>query len=129
MTNQIRISEKFEYSRDNQIRKQVPQQSYTIETTSELAPITEQLVGTTHELIAVGDVTDTAFCRIEVLHATAVVSVGHDASGSFVPWFSLKRGDPPAIMPRVSTLAATYLKSDTASTPVGVTLVKIVAPA
>lgn len=129
MTNQLRISEKFEYSRDNAIRKQVPQQSYTMDTTSELAPITEQVVGTSHELIAAGDVTDMAFCRIEVLHATAVVSVGHDASGSFVPWFSLKRGDPPAIMPRVGTLAATYLKSDTASTPVGVTLVKIVAPA
>ena len=56
MTNQIRISEKFEYTRDNQIRKQVPQQSYAIDTTSDLAPITEQLVGTTHELIAVGDV-------------------------------------------------------------------------
>ena len=129
MTNTIKSTKSFQFVRDNVVRKQVPGKDYTISTTSELAPITEQIVGTTHELIAAGDVTDVAYCEVEVLHATATVSVGGDSGGSFVKWFDVKKGDPPAVMPRVGTLASTYLKSDTASTTVGVTLVKIVAPA
>lgn len=128
MSNTIKSSKTFQFIRDNVVRKQVPGKEYTIATTSELAPITEQIVGTTHELIAAGDVTDTAYCEIEVLHATAEVSIGHDAAGTFVPWYSMKKGDPPAVLPRVAALASTYLKSDTASTTVGITLVKIVAP-
>ena len=128
MTNELKVGQKLTFTRDTVLRKQVPQRDYTIETTSELASIVEQVGGTTHEQISVGDVTDTAFCEIEVIHVTAVVSVGGDSGGTFVKWFDLKNGDPPARMPRVGTLASTYLKSDTASTTVGVTLVKIVAP-
>lgn len=129
MANTIRVIEAFEFLREGVRAKSVPQQTYTIATTSELAPMNEQIVGTTHEAIALGDVTDTAFCEISVLTDTAVVSVGGDASGTFVKWFDMKKGDPPARMPRVGTLASTYLKSDTASTIVQVKLIKIVAPA
>lgn len=128
MSNTIKSSKTFSFVRDNQVRKQVPGKEFSIATTSDLCPITEQIVGTTHELLAAGDVTDAAYCEIEVLHATATVSVGGDSGGSFVKWFDLKKGDPPAVMPRVGTLASTYLKSDTASTTVGITLAKIVPP-
>jgi hypothetical protein len=129
MANTIRVIEAFEFLREGVRAKSVPQATYSISTTSELAPINEQVVGTTHEAIAIGDVTDTAFCEISVITDTAVVSIGGDSGGSFVKWFDVQKGDPPARMPRVGTLASTYLKSDTASTTVQVKLIKIVAPA
>jgi hypothetical protein len=95
-------------------------------TTSELKTQNVQVVGTTHEVIAAGDVTDSAACRIENLHATAIISVGGDAAGSFVKWFDVPPGEV-AYLPRVGTLVSTYLDSDTASTPVQVTLIKVAA--
>ncbi len=93
-------------------------------TTSELNTDNVQIVGTTHEVIAAGDVTDNAACRIENLHATAIISVGGDAAGSFVKWFDVPPGEV-AYLPRVGALASTYLDSDTASTPVQITLIKV----
>lgn len=93
-------------------------------TTSELNTDNVQIVGTTHETIAAGDVTDSAACRIENLHATAIISVGGDSAGSFVKWFDVPPGEV-AYLPRVGTLASTYLESDTASTPVQITLIKV----
>lgn len=101
-----------------------PFKEISITTTSELTSDNVQLVGTTHEIIAAGDVTDTARCEIENIHATATISVGGDAASVFVPWFTIPPGEK-AIMPRVSSLAATYLKSSASSTPVRVTLHKV----
>jgi hypothetical protein len=125
MANTIRTNFKFEFLKGTTVYKQVPNQKSEVSTTSDLSPIGEQVVGTTHELVAAGDVTDTALMIITNLHATATISVGGDAAGSFVKWFDIAPGDPPAVLPRVGTLASTYLKSSAASTAVGVTLVKI----
>ncbi len=106
MSNTIKSSKTFHSFATTSIRKQVPAKN----TRSRQRPIWLQsqskIVGTTHELLAAGDVTDTAYCEIEVLHATATVSVGGDSGGSFVKWFDLKKGDPPAVMPRVGALQA-----------------------
>jgi hypothetical protein len=125
MANTIRTNFKFEFLKGTTVYKQVPNQKSEVSTTSDLSPIGEQVVGTTHDLVAAGDVTDTALMIITNLHATATISVGGDAAGSFVKWFDIAPGDPPAVLPRVGTLASTYLKSSAASTAVGVTLVKI----
>ena len=125
MANTIRTNFKFEFLKETVLYKQVPNQKSEVSTTSDLSPIGEQVVGTTHELVAAGDVTDTALMIITNLHATATISVGGDAAGSFVKWFDIAPGDPPAVLPRVGALASTYLKSSAASTTVGVTLVKI----
>jgi hypothetical protein len=119
---------RLQFVRDNVTIVNPPLKEVSTTTTSELRTDNVQVVGTTHELIAAADVTDAAACRIENLHATAVVSVGGDAAGSFVKWFDVPPGEV-AYLPRVGALASTYLDSDTASTPVSVTLVKIVAPA
>jgi len=105
--------------------RSTPQTETTVTTTSDLISDATQVVGTTHEVIAAGDVTDTAMAIIENIHATATISVGGDSGGAFVKWFDIAAGDPPAQLPRVGTLASTYLKSSTASTPVKVTLIKI----
>jgi hypothetical protein len=85
-----------------------------------------QIVGTTHETIAAGDVTDDAMVWIKNLSDTATISIGGDSGGSFVEWFFLAPGDPEAFMGRAGTLSTTYLKSSAATTPIGVRLVKIV---
>jgi hypothetical protein len=126
MPNSIRTNFKWEFLRDGTLYKQLPNTTSTVSTTSNLAPVGEQVVGTTHELVAAGDVTDVAMMVVTNLHATAVVSVGGDSAGSFVKWFDVSPGDPPAVLPRVGTLASVYLKSSVASTTVGITLVKIV---
>jgi hypothetical protein len=119
---------RLQFVRDNVTIVNPPLKEVSTTTTSELRTDNVQVVGTTHELIAAGDVTDAAACRIENLHATAVVSVGGDAAGSFVKWFDIPPGEV-AYLPRVGALASTYLDSDTASTPVSVALLKVVAPA
>ena len=128
MANTIKMAMRLQFSRAGVIVKNPPLKEVETSTTSELNTENVQIVGTTHEVIAAGDVTDSAACRIENLHATAVVSVGGDNTGSFVKWFDIPPGEV-AFLPRVGTLASTYLDSDTASTPVSVTLIKIVAPA
>jgi hypothetical protein len=128
MTNKIKMAMRLQFWRDNAVVKNPPLKEVETETTSELNTENVQIVGTTHEVIAAGDVTDAAACRIENLHATAIVSVGGDDTGSFVKWFDIPPGEV-AFLPRVGALASTYLDSDTASTPVSVTLIKIVAPA
>jgi hypothetical protein len=128
MANTIKMAMRLQFVRDNVTIANPPLKEVLTETTSELRTDNVQIVGTTHEVIAAGDVTDAAACRIENLHATAIVSVGGDAAGSFVKWFDVPPGEV-AFLPRVGALATTYLDSNTASTPVSVTLIKIVAPA
>lgn len=129
MSNQIRVSTQLQVFRDSVLVRQSNLKNTTVDTTSELYSDNTQLVGTTHELMAAGDVTDDAFVMVENLSSTATVEVGGDDSAVFVSWISIPPGYPPAILPTASSLAATYLKSSEASTSVRVTLVKIVAPA
>jgi len=128
MTNQLKISTRVEWWRDNVLTLQSPLKQKTIETTSDLAVSSVQVVGTLHEGGAIGDVTDDAILVVENLSTTATVQIGGDAAGSFVEWFFLAPGDPPAILGRVGALASTYLKASASTTSVSVTLVKIVAP-
>jgi hypothetical protein len=129
MTNQIRTQFKLDYLRANVVERATPVKGVTIETTSDLYSDNTQIVGTTHELLALGDVTDDAFAVIENLHASAEVSVGGDDASVFVEWFSIPAGYPPAVIPKVAALASTYLKSTAADTPVRVSIYKVVAPA
>ena len=124
MANSFRFTSQLQFLRSSVVVRNPPQKVVEKTTTSELNTDNVQIVGTTHEVIAAGDVTDSALCRIENLHATAIVSVGSDAAGTFVPWFDIPPGEV-AHLPRVRTLATTYLDSDTASTPVQVTLIKV----
>ena len=129
MTNQIKISHKLEYWRDSVQVRNAPFKTTSVDTTSEIFAETTQVVGTTHELVAAGDATDDTMMIVENLHATAIIEIGGDDTGSFVSWVTIPPGYPPAVIPLASSLASTYLQSDTASTPIRVTLVKIVAPA
>lgn len=126
MANAVKTSIKREWIEGTSVVRPGQLKAYEIATTSDLISETTQVVGTTHELVALGDITDDAYCEIHNPHATAVVSIGHDVAAAFVALIDIPPGYPPAIIPRVATLATTYLKSDTASTPVRVTLVKIV---
>jgi len=128
MANSVKLAYRLLILRDNVTVRTTPLSETTIATTSELFADNTQSVGTSHELIAAGDVTDDMLAIVENLHATAIVTVGGDAAAVFVPWFFIPPGER-AVMPRLDAVAAAYLKSDTASTPVRVTLVKIVAPA
>ena len=129
MPNKIRNVMSLAYADSaNAISRAIQQRTYDVETDSEIVHDTTQVVGTSHELISAGDATDEVFARIENLSATATIKIGGDASTVFVPWFAIKPGDPPAIIPRVEALADTYVQSSAASTPVRVTLCKIVAP-
>ena len=128
MSNQIRNVMSFSVVAPSRTTHSIPQRIYDRATTSDLVNDTTQLVGTSHEQLALGDATDDLFCRLENLHATATVEVGIDDATVFVPVFEIHAGGPPAILPVLSTAADLYLKSSVASTPVRVTLCKIVAP-
>ena len=126
MANEIKVAVRIQYLQSSVLTRQIPLKESTIDTTSELLSDNTQIVGVTHELIALGDITDDAFVQIDNLHATALVQVGHDVAAAFVGLIDIPAGGPPAILPRASTLATTYLLSDTASTPVRVTMIKVV---
>jgi len=125
MANSIKVSSRLERLRNSVSVQAPPLSQVTVATTSELSLDGVQVVGTTHEVVAAGDVTDDAYMEVENLHATALVQIGGDAAGTFVPWCDIPAGYPEARFPIVSTLATTYLKSSVASTPVRVKLVKI----
>jgi len=124
MTNTIKFSSRTQFTRGTTVEQNATFKEVSISTSSELTSDNVQVVGTTHELIAVGDVTDSARCEIENIHASAIVSVGGDSTGSFVLWFTIPAGEK-AVLPRVGALASTYLKSSAVSTPVRVTLHKV----
>lgn len=128
MTNIVRNRMAFEVVAPGQTTHSIPQRIYEQVTTSEIVNDATQIVGTTHEQLALGDATDDLFCRVENLHATATVEIGIDESSVFVSVVKLPAGGPPAILPMLSTAADVYLKSSTASTPVRVTLCKLVDP-
>jgi hypothetical protein len=128
MSNSIKTTIKLDWLEGNTLSRQIPTKTFSVSTTSSLLSDNTQLVGTTHEAIAAGDVTDDAFVMVQNLHATALVQIGIDDSSVFVPVIDIPAGGPPAILPVASTLTSTYLKSSVATTPVRVTLIKIVAP-
>jgi hypothetical protein len=127
MANTIKTTIKTEWFIGSTLSRFTPNTVYSVETTSDLRNENTQLVGTTHELIALGDVTDDAFCMVENLHATALVQLGREIAAAFVGVIDIPAGGPPAILPLVSTLAETYLVSNVASTPVRITLIKVAA--
>ena len=124
MANSIKFSSRTQFVRGTVFENAAPFKEISIATMSELTSDNVQVVGTTHEAIAAGDVTDTARCEVENIHATATISVGGDSGGSFVLWFTIPAGEK-AVIPRIGALASTYLKSSAASTPVRVTLHKV----
>lgn len=127
MANAIKTLFRWQWWRDDALDRSPPSKEVEVETTSELFFDNTQIVGTTHELMAVADVTDDAMAIVENLHATATVQIGVDDGGVFVPVVDIPAASPAAVLPVVSTLAATYLQSSVASTPVRVTLIKIAA--
>ena len=127
MTNTIKTSVKLEWLEGSTLARQIPSKTFSVETISDVLSDNTQIFGTTHEAIAVGDVTDDAFVMVANLHATALVQIGIDDTGVFVPVIDIPALGPPAILPMASTLAATYLKSSVASTPVRVTMIKVQA--
>lgn len=129
MANAIKTTLRVEYLESSAIVRSIPMRAFEVETTSNVLSDATQLVGTTHEVVAAGDVTDDAMVIVENLHATALVQIGGDASTVFVPWVDVPAGGPPAILPIASALGDTYLQSSVASTPVRVTIIKVVAPA
>jgi hypothetical protein len=129
MANEIRLVDRTEFARGNVLARPAQARQYAIPTTSELVSDAVQAIGTTHEAIEPGDVTDSAFCRIENLSPTASVTVGGDASAVFVPWFSIPAGGPPATIPILTAIGDTYLQASAVSTPVRITLIKVVTPA
>ena len=125
MANTIKTAFKLDILRESVVVRSSPLKEFRVSTTSEIYSDNTQIVGTSHELVAAGDVTDTACMIVENLHATATIEIGGDDTGAFVSWITIPPGSPPAILPLVSSLAATYLLSDTASTPIRVTLAKV----
>ena len=128
MTNIVKIQQKTDYVRDSVTERVSPLKSYQIETTSELLLDNTQIVGTTHEVLAIADITDDALAIIENLSPTATIEIGGDAAAVFVPWIRIPPGYPAAVLPVVESLAATYLISSAVTTPIRVRLYKIVAP-
>lgn len=126
MANTFKIGVKTDWLIDAVLNTSRPYKEFSTSTTSGLLFDNSQVVGTSHELVAIGDVTDDAVMIVENMHATALVQVGSEVAAAFAPFIDIPAGGPPAILPRASTLSATYLQSDTASTTVRVTLVKIV---
>ena len=121
----------FVLTRKNASNKQtpgnIPSKSISVSSASDLYYQNVQVVGTSAEAIATGDVTDTAMMVIENLDTSAsdgaTVSVGYDNAG-FVARFTVPVGEI-AVIPRVSTIANWQLKSDFASTNVLISLWKI----
>jgi hypothetical protein len=129
MSNTITISDSLSYAAGSVTRYSAPARSFSIATTSEVLNNTVQLVGTTHEVVAAGDATDTCYCVLTNLHATETVQYGVDDSSVFVPVGQINPSDPPVRLGRLASLAGLYLKASAAGVPVSVQLLKIVAPA
>jgi hypothetical protein len=71
-----------------------------------------QVIGTTHEAIAVPDVANKGFAFIKNLDDTNFVEIGIDNAGTFVPLLRLKAGE--AAVCRFSPTASIYARANTA---------------
>jgi len=102
----------------------LPQRQEEVVTYSSKMHQTVQVVGTTHELLSVGDVPDPAMCIVRNLHATATVSLGIEVSSVFYPLVDIPPGEESKLS-RLEAVASTYIKSSVASTQALVTLYEI----
>jgi hypothetical protein len=125
MTNTIKTTSKLDWLNASAVARSVPLSTTEVSTTSDIVSDLTQIVGTTHEIVSVGDVTDDAMLIVENLHATALVQLGTDAAGVFTAIIDIPATHPRCVIPQVSTLANLYIKSSIASTPVRVAAFKI----
>lgn len=129
MSNTIRITSRVEYLSSGTIASpQLQSKTTSITTTSSIHAQVTQIVGTSEETLFAGDQTDDVACVVENRAASASLSMGVVVSGTYYPLFDIPAGER-AILPRLDTLASTYIKASAASTPALVTLYKVVAPA
>lgn len=103
----------------------ITQEQENVSTTSNKIFMNYQEIGTTHEVISVGDITDNCMAVLKNTHATAVIEVGVVVSTVFYPLFKIPPGERSKLS-RVSSLAGTYFKSTVANAELEVTLYKIV---
>lgn len=106
----------------------IPQRATSVSTSSSVITQSVQIVGTTHEAIAAGDVTDDAMAILINQSDSETITVGGDDAAAFVPWFDIPPGEE-AKLPRLSAIAGTYVQASDADTPLLVSLYKVVAPA
>lgn len=126
MSNTIRTSLRVEYLVAGVISYSIPTKTESVATTSEIIHQTTQIVGTTHEALSIGDSTDDCLCVLRNTHATATVEVGVEVSAIFYPLFDIPAGES-AKLPRISSLAGTFVKSSVVSTGLLVALYKVAA--
>lgn len=103
----------------------IPLRTVTIETTSSQRMQNVQLIGTSEEVLEYGDLSGEVLAYARNLHASAVVEVGIVQSATFYPLSEIHPGDGYVKLGRLSSLAGTYLKSDTASTELEILLHEI----
>lgn len=102
----------------------IPSEAETVASTSDMMRQLYQTVTTTHETVDAGDMTDNCMVLIKNKHATAIIEVGVVVAATFYPLFTVPPGER-AKLPRLSSLAGTYLKSNVVNVSVEVTLYKI----
>jgi hypothetical protein len=102
----------------------VPNLTNSVNTDSSLISQSVQLVGTSHVAAQGGAVGDGAYVVVQNESTTATLTVGGDAAGVFVPWFTIPPGAPPAIIPRIN-MSALFLRSSAANTQVLISSYKI----
>lgn len=99
----------------------LPNKLDTITTSSDLMYQATQVVGTSAEALAYGDVTDECLGVFINDDDTNYVEIG---TGAFTPLIKIMPGQR-AILPRISSLAAVVLRANTASVNVTVALYKV----
>lgn len=85
---------------------------------------TQQTVGTTHELISAGDLTDDVWLEVENTDETNYVEYGVDVAATFHA-FGKILPKHRVVLGIASSLAGSYLKADTASCRCNISLYKI----
>jgi len=102
----------------------IPQATENVVTYSNKIHQTVQMVGTTHELLSVGDTPDPAMLIVRNLSTTATVTVGVEVAATYYPLVSIPPGETSKIS-RLAAVADAYLKSSAATTQVLVSLFEI----
>ena len=74
-----------------------------------------QTVGTTEELLAVGDLTTPAECYLRNLDATNFVTVGVKPASTYYPVFRLKANSKMPLCGLIESGVSLYVKADTAA--------------
>ena len=74
-----------------------------------------QTVGTTEELLAVGDLTTPAECYLRNLDSTNFVTVGVKPAATYYPAFRLKASSAMPLCGLIESGVSLYVKADTAA--------------